>query len=134
MSDFRNRLLSSDTDAFKNSGSITEESVTFTGTADSGERVTETTGIIPITNPDYFQVLFDNSYYHSGKFRNMANEGGETSIFETTNNSDLPVDITTVVTADGVELRATVFNLYAGTITFSDMTINFRLITYEATI
>lgn len=134
MSQYDNMIHSSDLDAFKNSGVIKTASITFSGSVGAGARQNQTTGVIAVDNPDYYQLLFDNSVQHSGKYKNVAMEQGRTAIHETTVGSDLIIEITAVITTAGIEIKGTMFNPYGSTISLNAVTLHFIYMPYEATI
>jgi len=134
MTDYSSKLISSDLDAFKNNGAVLTASFTVSGSPTKGQRLNFTTGAIVVPDPDYYQILYDNSQRHSGKFRSLSLENGRTYIYETTSPSYLGLEMTTVMTATTIEIKGSVFNPYGSTVALQSTVINFRYIPYEATI
>jgi len=133
MSDkYVNDVFNSDLDAFKQSG-IQTASVTFSGSVAAGGEVVLTTSPLTLNNLDFSQILFDNSFYHPGRYRNMALENA-TMINETTRGSQLQCNVAQVVNGNTIQLTATLFNPYDGAVTLSTTTINFLYIPYQATL
>lgn len=132
MSAYDNHLLNSDLDAFKNSGVIKDASLTFSGTVGAGaEQIQQTT--ITVENPDYAQILFDNSNKHSGRFKSMQIVA-YTLVFESTNGSELGVDLTLRISGSQVTVHGRLFNPYSIPVALQSTTINFKYIPYEGTI
>lgn len=133
MSDkYQNDIFNSDLDAFKQSG-IQTGSVTFSGTLGAGTEKTLMTSPIELNGLDFSQILFDNSFYHSGRYRNLSLENA-TMINETTRGSQLLCNLGQIINGDTIQLTATLFSPYDGDVTLSTTTINFLYIPYQATL
>lgn len=133
MSIFDNDIMNSDLDAFKNSGAIRTASFTFSGVIGAGQAASRTTSPITVESPDFAQILFDNSAYHSGKFKNVALEL-DTMVHETTMGSDLGIVLSSRVVGNQIFIQGDMFNPYNVPVTLSSTTINFQYIPYEATL
>ncbi len=133
MSDYDNRMFSSDLDAYRSDGVVYTDSITFSGNLGASASLTETSTGITITDLDFYQLLFDNSDKHSGKYRDIQLEDG-TLVLETTHNSELTVRLTMVITGDVLQVEGTILNAYAGTVALTTTTINFRLVAYDSTL
>lgn len=133
MSKYDKHLLNSDLDAFKNSGVIQTASLTFSGVLGGGAIMTQNSGIITVPSPDLMTILFDNSFYHSGKFKNLSLELGSTSVEETTTPGVLIAVIDAKVSGNTIQMVGKLFNPYATPVNLSSATINFRFVPYEAT-
>lgn len=133
MSDiYQNDIFNSDLDAFKQS-EIQIGSFTFSGSVGAGQEIDLATTPITIDNLDFSQILFDNSHYHPGRYRNMSLENA-TMINETTRGSQLQCNVGLKVNGDQIQLTGILFNPYDGAVTFTTTTINFIYIPYQATI
>lgn len=133
MSSYANRIFSSDLDAFRSDGVIQTRSITFSGSVAGGATATRTATAFTLTNLDFYQVLFDNSVYSSGKWRDMELEGG-TLVHETTTPSDLSAWFTPVISGNNLTITVTLFNPNAGSVTLQSTTINFRFVAYDSTL
>lgn len=133
MSQYSDRMFSSDLDAYRSDGVVQVRSVTFTGTVAAGAISTQTATSFTLTNLDFYQILFDNSVYSPTKYRDVNLEGG-TMIHETTSPSDLTAWFETKVNGNTLTISAKLFNPYSMTITLQDTTINFRFVAYDSTL
>lgn len=133
MSDpYQNDIFNSDLDTFKQSG-IQVGSVTFSGSLGAGQELTLTTTPVALDSLDFSQILFDNSFYHGGRYRNLALENA-TMINEVTRGSQLQCNVGQIVNGNTIQFTATLFSPYDGAVTLSTTTINFLYIPYQATI
>jgi hypothetical protein len=132
MSKYDKDIFNSDLDAFKESG-IQTASVTFSGTVAAGQEVDLATAPLTVDGLDFSQVIFDNSFYHSGKYRNLSLENA-TMINEITNGSQLQANIGMKVVGNQIQFIAQIFNPYSVAITLSTTTINFIYIPYQSTL
>lgn len=133
MSDnYQNDIFNSDLDAFKQSG-ILLGSFTFSGSVAVGQRLDLTTLPIALDSLDFSQILFDNSFYHSGVFRNMSLENA-TMINEVTRGSQIQCNVGQLINGNTMQLTGSFINPYDGAITLSTTTINFLYIPYQATL
>ena len=128
-----NRLISSDTDAFRNNGTIYTDSITFSGNLAASSTQTQTSNGINVANMDYFQVLYDNSIQSSGKFRDIGLEN-RTYILETTGNSYLLIVLRINVISGVLTITGTVLNAYSSIRALQTTTINIRVVAYDNTI
>lgn len=133
MSDYDNRGYSTDLDAFRSDGNVQTRSVTFSGTLAAGSVQSKTTAIFTLSGLDFYQLLFDNSYYHSGKYRDMSLEDG-TNVLETTSSTPLYVGFEPKVSGNDLIITAKLFNPYADDVSLQSTTINFRFVTYDSTL
>lgn len=133
MSSYANRLFSSDLDAYRSDGNIQTRSVTFSGSIGAGAQITRTTSDFTLSDVDFYQLLFDNSVYSSGKFRDVNLEGG-TLIHETTGGSDLSAWFQPKVNNGVLTVTVNLFNPNAGSLTLQSTTINFRFVPYDSTL
>lgn len=132
MTDYSHILISSDLDAFKNSGAIQTVTLSFGGSIGAGAEMVQRT-VLNVPSLDFYQILFDNSAKHSGKFKSMQ-ISPYTLIHESTRNSELGVDLTVIVDANTITIKGSLFNPYDASVTLDNTTLNFRYIPYEATI
>lgn len=133
MSDaYQNDIFNSDLDAFKQSGILTD-SITFSGTLGAGQESLLNTAPHTINALDFAQVLFDNSYYHPGRFRNVSLENA-TMVNETTRGSQLQCNVSQLVNGNTIQFVGTVFNPYNVPVNLSTTTINFQYVPYQATL
>jgi hypothetical protein len=133
MSDaYQNQIMNSDLDAFKQSGILTG-SVTFAAPIGAGQEVQLLTTPQVIDSLDFAQILFDNSNYHSGRYRDMSLENA-TMLNETTRNSQLQINVFQKITGNTIQFGATVFNPYDGAVNPTTTTVNFLYVPYQATI
>jgi hypothetical protein len=129
---YQKDIFNSDLDAFKQSG-IKTGSVTFSGVVGAGQEIDLATSPLAVDGLDFSQVLFDNSYYHSGRYRNLSLENA-TMINEVTNGSQLQANVGMKVVGNQIQLTAQLFNPYAVAVTLSTTTINFIYIPYQSTL
>lgn len=133
MSDaYINEIMNSDLDAFKQSGILTG-SITFAGSIGAGQEIQLLTNPQTIDSLDFTQILFDNSFYHSGRYRDISLENA-TMINEVTRGSQLQCNVFQKITGNTVQFGGTIFNPYSGAVTLSTTTINFLYVPYQATI
>lgn len=133
MSDaYINHIFNSDLDAFKQSG-FSNSSITFSGALGAGAELFVDTPAIVISSVDYSQILFDNSFYHPGRYKNLSLENA-TMINETTFGSQLQCNVSLIVSGSTVKLRGYLNNPYGSVVNMSTTTINFKFIPYQATI
>ena len=129
MSIYENQIMNSDLDAFRNSGEIKTATLSVSGNLAAGS-----TGIfsdtIEVEGLDLFEMLFDSSTKHSGKFKNVKSER-YTLVEETTNNSELTMLLEISVAGDVITVSGRFFNPYPDTVTLQTTTLNFRCIPYE---
>jgi hypothetical protein len=133
MSDlYQNDIFNSDLDAFKQSGILTG-SITFSGSIAAGGEIDLYTTPQVINSLDFAQVLFDNSYYHPGRFRTLSLENA-TMVNETTRGSQLQVNVFELINGNTIQFGGKLFNPYSGAVTLSTTTINFQYIPFQATL
>jgi hypothetical protein len=132
MSQYDDKLIDSDLDAFKNSGAIQTASLNFGGSVGAGSEMVRTAQLV-LPSIDFYQILFDSSTKHSGKFKSMQ-IGPYTLVHESTRDSELGVDLTVIVTGNIITIRGSLFNPYDTSVNLDSTTLNFRYIPYEATI
>lgn len=133
MSDaFQNDIFNSDLDAFKQSGILTG-SITFAGSIGAGQEIQLLTTPQTINSLDFAQMLFDNSFYHPGRYRDVSLENA-TMVNEVTRGSQLQCNVFQVVNGTSIQFGGTIFNPYSGAVTFSTTTINFLYVPFQATI
>lgn len=125
-------IFNSDLDAFKQSG-IKTASVTYSGTLAAGEERVLSTEPITLDSLDFTQILFDNSYYHPGRYRNLSLENA-TMIQENTGPSELTCNTSQLIVGNTVVLQARIQNPYSIDVALATTTINFLYIPYQATI
>jgi len=133
MSSYTDRLFSSDLDAYRTDGNIQTRSVTFSGTLAAGAQTSQTTTAFTLSDLDFHQLLFDNSVYSSGKFRDVTLEGG-TLIHETTAGSDLSAWFEPKVNNGSLTIKVNLFNPSASNVTLQSTTIDFRFVPYDSTL
>lgn len=129
MSQYDDQIFNSDLDAFKTSGAIKVGSIVLSGNL-AGGSTTTFTETFSVANLDLFEILFDSSTKHSGKYRSAKLER-YTLIYETTNASELTALLEISVSGNTVTIGARLFNSYAATVTLQTTTLNIRLIPYE---
>ena len=132
MSDYDNRILSSDVDAFKHSGEIQTVAMVISGNVAAGGEKTVTSEGITVDNLDFYEVTFDNSAKHSGKYHSL-NEG-LTFVRDTSSGTDFTFALQALVSGSTMSFSAYVLNTTASILTLQTTTINFRYVPYEATI
>lgn len=133
MTDYSNKLIDSDLDAFKNSGAIVNASLTFSGSVGAGAEQVQATTITLADVPDFYEILFDSSTKHSGKFKSLR-IAPFSLIHESTRDSELGVDLTVIVAGNTITIRGSLFSPYDAPVTLDTTTFNFRYIPYESTI
>lgn len=133
MSKYDKDIFNSDLDAFKHSLDPQTASVTFSGTMGAGAEIDLATTPITVDNLDFSQVLFDNSYYHNGRYRNLSLENA-TMVNETTNGSQLQCNVGMKVNGNQIQLTATLQNPYSVAVNLSTTTIHFLYIPYQSTL
>src|SRR5690349_233166 len=111
MTDYSKVMISSDLDAFKNSGAIQTAALNFSGSVGAGQEIVRTT-VLTVPTVDFYQILFDSSTKHSGRFKSMQ-IGPYSLIFESTNGSELSVDLTVIVSGNQITIRGSLFNPYS---------------------
>lgn len=131
--DYGTRQFSSDFDAFKSNGEILDLSITFSGTLGASAMMTRTTSTT-ISNPDFYQIQFDNSTTHSGKFRRLDLEGGQTLIFESSGGQYLVAIMNVVISGSTVTITGSLLNQYNTGVNIPAAVINFKFIPYISTI
>ena len=120
-------------DVFKNDGDIRTTSFTVSGTLNGSSMRTFTAPTITVDSPDFGVLMFDNSRKHSGQYRGMAHQYG-TLVRETTNNSDLTLELTMRVTGNNIVFSGTLMNAYSTSVALQSTVINFIYIPYTYTI
>lgn len=125
-------IFNSDLDTFKQKGFETV-SVTFAGVLGAGAQKNLNSEPISIDSLDFTQILFDNSYYHPGRFRNLSLENA-TMVLETTNGSELQCNVNQLVSGNTITMQAVMFNPYSVAVNLQPTTITFIYIPYQATI
>jgi hypothetical protein len=126
-------MYSSDLDAFRSDGVIQTRSVTFSGVVGAGMVQSKTTSTFTLANLDFYQVLFDNSFYHSGKYRDMSLEGG-TFVLENTSPVELSVWFEPKINGNTLTITAKLFNPADYDVTLQTTTLNFRFVPYDSTL
>jgi hypothetical protein len=124
---------SSDQWAYKNNGEILTTSLNFDGSVGAGAFMTRTTTITPGYVMDHFKLLYDNSVYSSGKFRDITIEPS-TAGQDTTSPGELAIDLSVAVTSTAITITGRIFNPYVGSVNIGSTTLNFRYIPYIDTI
>lgn len=133
MGAYDNRMVSSDLDSYRSDGAVHLRSVTFSGTLGAGAETTRTTAAYTLTDQDFQQILFDNSKYSSGKFRDIALEYG-TYLYETTSSTEIITTFEPRITGDSMTIRCVLKNPYDYDIDLESITINFRFVAYDSTL
>lgn len=133
MSDYANRMFSSDLDAYRSDGEEQSRSIIFDGTVGAGDEKSVQAVPLAYDDQDFHQISFDNSVYSSGKFRDVSLESG-TMVHETTRDSDLVVEFEVKLNGDNLVISGKLFNLYDETITLQSTTINFKIVAYDSTL
>lgn len=126
-------LFSSDNDCYKTSGNLLTASLTFSGVVAGDGTQTQTVTLPVVDLADYVQLVYDNSSYHSGKYKNIA-EYPDTAVPETTFGFEALATITYRVLLNGIEIVGSLYNPDISPITLTSTTLNFVYIPYEATI
>ena len=106
----------------------------MSGSVAGGAEYSQTTSTFTLSNIDFYQIQFDNSVYHSGKYRDVTLESRGTFVHETTLGSDLNAFFTPKINGNNLTITATLFNPNAGSITLQSTTINFRFVPYDSTL
>lgn len=133
MSDYDDRISSSDLDAFKHAGEIQTVSMTISGTVAGGAEKEVVSSGITLDGLDFNEIVFDNSSKHSGKFHNINER--ITFVLDTTSSVDFSFDLESRISTAGVlSFRAHMLNTTASTLSLQTTTLNFRYVPYEATI
>lgn len=132
MSIYDDNIFNSDLDTFKQSG-IRATSVTFSGVLGAGAELVLNSDTLELDNLDFTQVLFDNGYYHPGRYRNLALENA-TMVLETTFGSELQCNVNQLVSNNTVTFQARIFNPYSSAVNLQSTTITFLYTPYQATI
>jgi hypothetical protein len=133
VSAYDNIMASTDLDTYRSDGEIHTRSVTFSGSLAGGAEIVQTTSAYTLTDQDFNQVSFDNSFYSSGKFRDIALEYG-TYVLETTTSTPLIVIFEPQITGDSMTIRCVLKNPYSGSVDLQSTTINFRFTAYDSTL
>lgn len=133
MSMYDGKVMDSDLDAFKNSSVVQTASIVFNGVLGAGARMTRTSAPLPVTSPDFAQILFDNSYYHAGKYKSMQLEL-QTLVHESTFGSEIVCVLSLIVSGNQVYLQGDLISPYGSSVNLDTCTITFRYIPYEATL
>lgn len=133
MSSYDDRMFSSDLDAYRSDGNVQTRSITFSGTVLAGQVSSQTTSSFTLSNLDFYQLLFDNSYYHSGKYRDIALENG-TFVLENTSPSPLNAWFEPKINGNSLTVTAKLFNPYAYDVAVQSTTLNFRFVAYDSTL
>lgn len=133
MSSYDDRMFSSDLDAFRSDGVVQTRSITMSGMVGAGAEYSQTTSAFTLTDMDFYQILFDNSHYHSGKFRDLTLENG-TYILENTSPLELSAWFEPKLNGNDLTITLKLFNPSAIPVTLQSTTINFRFIAYDSTL
>ena len=133
MSDYDNRMFSSDLDAFRSDGVVQTRSVIMSGTVAAGAEYSQTTSAFTLTNMDFYQLLYDNSYHHSGKYRDVTLEGG-TFIHENTDGGELNAWFEPKLNGNSLTITVKLFNPQAYPLSLQSTTINFEFVAYDSTL
>lgn len=123
----------SDLDAFKNSGVIRTGSITINDVIAGGGQLTREIAFTVPDGCDLCQIMYDNSYYHPGKFKDITKDPGTAMRDNTTFNGDGSCYLYTRVQGNQLIVGVWVNNPYAAALTCGPTTYNFRVIPYEAT-
>lgn len=129
---YQKDIFNSDLDAFKQSGPQTT-SITFSGTLGAGQEMNLFSPSLTINGLDFSEVFFDNSFYHSGKYRILSLENA-TMVNETTNASQLQCNVGMKITGNQIQMTGTLFNPYSVAVNLSTTTINFIYYPYQSTL
>lgn len=125
-------LFSTDLDAYRSSGIIQTSSLVFSGSvAAGGEKVVSAT--FDLVNQDFHQIMFDNSVYSPGKFRDIATEWG-TYIHESTRDSELTINFDSKISGNTLTIQGKIFNLYDESVTLDSTTVGLRFVPYDSTL
>lgn len=133
MSLYDNQVISSDLDAFKNSGVVLTGSIIINDViVAAGQLTSEISFNIP-DGCDLAQIMYDNSYYHPSKFRDIT-KNIYTSLRDSTSpGGDGSCYLYTKVQSNKLIVGVWVNNPYSSALTVGPTTYNFILIPYETT-
>jgi len=131
--DYSDRQFSSDLSAFRSDGTVYTDSITFSGSITKGSSQTKTSSGITVNDLDFYKVLYDNSIYSSGKYRDINLEP-VTLVYDTTSASELSAELSVKLTGNTITLTGTITNPYSATATLQTTTINVRVVIYDNTI
>lgn len=132
MSDpYQNDIFNSDVDTYKQSGILADQ-INIGGTLGAGAEVTFLSSIHTIDTLDFAQILFDNSFYHSGKYRNLALENA-TMVNETTLGSQLQCNVFQLINGNTIQFGGTMFNPYSSAVNLSTTVVHFQYTPFQST-
>lgn len=133
MSDkFINDIFNSDLDTFKESGIFVDQ-ITISGTLGAGQQLNLLSSVHTISSLDFAQILFDNTFYHPGRYRNLALENA-TLVNETTSPSQLQCNVFEIINGNTIQFGGIMFNPYSIAVNLSTTVINFIYLPYQATL
>lgn len=132
MSLYSNRMLSSDLDFYRSDGQVQTRSVVISGNVGAGSQATWTSSAFTLTDQDFQQIMFDNSVYHSGKWRDIHEE--TTFVLDTSSGSEFGVGFEPKINGNSLTIVCKLLNTTASTLTLQSTTINFRFVAYDSTL
>lgn len=127
-------LSSSDYDAFKNSGAIQTRTINIADTLAGGEAYEKRAQPVIVDNPDILVVLYDNSVYHSGKYKPVSTDEGTGMPDDTTIGGNGSGSVFIEIDGNEVTVGFRTFNPYAAALVIGPVSYHFRFIPYETTI
>lgn len=133
MSDYDNRLFSSDLTAFKSDGTYYTGSITFSGTLGASAEQIKYTDYTTLDGPDLSHIVYDNSAKHSGKWKDMILQPNSL-VAETTFASDLAVILSAEISGNQIRMKARLLNAYGSSVSLQSTTFNFKYVGYEDTL
>lgn len=128
---YTNQIFNSDLDTFKNPMGYQEGMLSISGTVASNG-IFEDNVTFTVDNPDFFLTLFDNSLYHSGKYKDIKLELA-TLLRDTTTPSYLVANFYTKISGNTITVGAEAFNPYGYSVTIDSVDINIVLVPYQKT-
>jgi len=131
MSDYDNKVFDSDLDAFKIPSAMQEMTLTLQGTVGSNG-IWEDRDSFEVADTDFGMILFDNSLYHPGKYKDVKIELA-TTVRDTTTPSYLPANIYIKVSGSTITIGAEAINPYAYSATIDSVDLNIKYIPYQGT-
>ena len=134
MTDYSNKLYTSDLDAYRSDGNVdTSLSITFSGTIAASGSATYTSGYFSMTNLDFNEILYDNSIKHSGRYRNFLLEP-ETMVKDNTSGTEFTAYMYAQIISGQMRFVASILNTTASTLTLQTTVVNFRIVGYDSTL
>lgn len=133
MTDQSIKLLSSDLDAFRSDGTILTTSITFSGNVGIGASQTQTSSSLSLSNGDFYQVLFENSNKHSGKWRELSKED-VTYILDSNSSVNFVAGLYATISSGNISFTGILPNFSGAILTLQSTVITFRLVAYDSTL